>query len=207
MYLEYKQGCKLIQPKAEHLKYWLFYYYRIKRQFHYCASEVMVGWRWIADFIVCTNKDITEIEIKVSIADLKNDIVHKKYKFECLKDIREDKKLFMYDKEMIPNYFYYCVPEKIAIKAYEYLKDTPYGLIIIPNHHYNDSDFFWIKQSSERFNKEYPNKLKEKIVARMSSEILGLREKILKMKNEYDIVSDKHYRFSIDAMKSIDLSE
>ena len=40
----------------------------------------------------------------------------------------------------------------------------------------------------------------------MSSEILGLREKILVMKNEYDIVSDKHYRFSIDAMKSTDLS-
>ena len=36
----------------------------------------------------------------------------------------------------------------------------------------------------------------------MSSEILGFREKILKMKNEFDIVSDKHYRFSIDAMKS-----
>lgn len=36
----------------------------------------------------------------------------------------------------------------------------------------------------------------------MSSEILGLREKILKMKNEFDIISDKHYSFSIDAMKS-----
>ena len=75
-------------------------------------------------------------------------------------------------------------------------------MIIIPNHHYCDNDFFWIKKGSDKFNKDYPTELKEIVVARMSSEILGLREKILVMKNEYDIVSDKHYRFSIDAMKS-----
>ena len=207
MYVEYKRGCKLIQPKAEHLKYWLFYYYRIKRQFHYCASEVGIGWRWQADFIVCTDKDATEIEIKVSMSDLKNDVIHKQQKFECLNNIREDKDFVIYKKDRIPNYFYYCVPEKIATKAYEYLKDSPYGLIIIPNHHYYDNDFFWIKKGSDKFNKDYPTELKEIVVARMSSEILGLREKILVMKNEYDIVSDKHYRFSIDAMKSTDLSK
>ena len=207
MYLEYKKGCKLIQPKAEHLKYWLFYYYRIKRQFHLCASEVTIGFRWIADFVFCTDKDITEIEIKVAMSDLKNDIKKKKNKFECLNAIKDNKEFIIYKPNVIPNYFYYCVPEKIAIQAYDYLKDTPYGLIIIPNHHYYDNDFFWIKKSSDKFNKEYPIKLKDLVVARMSSEILRLREKILVMKNEYDIVSDKHYRFSIDAMKSIDLSE
>lgn len=204
MYVTINRGCKLIQPKAEHLKYWLFYYYRIKRQFHYCASEVSIGYKWTADFVVCTDKDITEIEIKVSMADLKNDIKHKQTKFEALNNIREGKDIIIYKKEIIPNYFYYCVPEKIAVKAYEYLKDTPYGLIIIPNHHYSDNDFFWIKQSSEKFNKEYPENLKLRVQARMSSEILGLREKILKMKNEYDIVSDKHLWYNHEIMASIE---
>lgn len=201
MYVKHKTGCKIIQPKSEHLKYWLFYYYRIKRQFNVCASEVSVGNCWIADFAVVKKNEIIEIEIKTSIADLKNDFKNKKSKFMLLESCLKGEEV---NYNYIPNYFYYCVPEKIAIKAYEILKDTPYGLIIIPNHHYADHDFFYPRKGSERFNKSYPIELEKRIITRMASEILGLRAKILKLKGEFEVESDKHLWYSLERMESFE---
>lgn len=195
--------CKRIQPIAEHIKYFLYYHYRIQKQQFLMATEVMVGPRWVADFLVSDRVTITEIEIKVSMADLKKDVVSKKFKFEELTSFYNKKESVyaFYGEQRVPNKFFYCVPEKIAKKAQEYLKDTPYGLIIIPSYYHAD-DFWYCVKGSEDFNMKYPTSTEEKIIKRMASEIMILRKSLLLTKGNFDLETENSYFFAPKELES-----
>lgn len=183
---------KEILPTSEHLKCWLIKWFRIKNHYPLVATEVLCDYKWQADVLTSDYKKIIEVEIKVSLSDLKNDFIKKAGKHESLsgKVFGEKRGYVNNDKLLIPNYFYFAVPEKILNKAYKIIKDTPYGLLCIHSGHYNNDDYITKIKESNKLNNIYPEKLEKLIIKRMSSEIFGLRRKILELKNEFENKKD-----------------
>ncbi len=105
---------------ANKIKTGLFYYYRTKKQHFCCATECG---DFNADFITINpDNELIEVEIKISLNDLKNDFnkrKHTKYKENNL--------------TFVPTYFYYCVPEGLVDKCKKILKENNlenYGILV-----------------------------------------------------------------------------
>ena len=83
------------------IKAGLFNYFRTKKQFDCCATECG---DFSADFLaVNKNNELIEIEVKISISDLKADFKKKKHEYYKNEN-----------KDFTPKYFYYCVPEYLV---------------------------------------------------------------------------------------------
>lgn len=189
----------LIKPTSNQLKHYVMKKFRFENGYHFSATEVYCGDQiWLADCLFLNGKSAVEVEIKVSMSDLKNDFKKKEIKHNILN------KRIKGNLDFIPNKLYFAVPEKIIKKAYQFLKDTPYGLICIPKAHNFNDYFHWIKES-EKFNEIYPKGLEKLVISRMSSEIINLRQKVLNLQNELSNECD-YYSFSqikVDKEKGI----
>jgi len=96
--------------KSSHVKASVACYFRYKRQFPLISFERPIKHFFKPDILIITkSRKIIEIEVKVSLSDLKNDI----------------KKSIWHRRERLPDLypmpyqFYYAVPEKLKIKALE----------------------------------------------------------------------------------------
>lgn len=112
------------------IKRTLLNYYRFDQGL-YVATEVNTA-RGIAD-VVAVSKDLSkviEVEVKVSISDLKNEVTSKELKHKVLNEIFKTKENFSY---FSPNYFYFALPEELIDKAVPIIEKLGnfYGIISI----------------------------------------------------------------------------
>jgi len=147
--------------KTEMLKYW-----RFKRGYSFCATEVHNGFE-IADILVSNGNQIIEIEIKTSysdfLADFKNKFKHK-YK-------NEEKKYY----HLKANKFYFCVSADIKEKCLKYLTENnyEYGLYSFNGHLENIKKCKKLKKLTEN----EICRLNDYIIKRATSELINLRIK------------------------------
>ncbi|HBY20085.1 MAG TPA: hypothetical protein DEG71_03595 [Clostridiales bacterium] len=158
------------------IKSCLFSHYRYKRQMHHLCSEVGT---YNADFLVVNKLAyMYEFEIKISMSDLRND----KKKRKHFRYINISTLKYGYQKYFIPNYFYYVVPEDMYDKAEEYiLQNCPhYGIVIFKLGRSMCLDSLITKRQASKLHDERCNKKAyEAIIARMSSELATLHNKLL----------------------------
>lgn len=125
----------------------LLHYFRYKRN-QICATEY--SYRSM-DFATITKKGLLkEVEVKISLSDLRAD--KKKRKHHFYKEITS-----YYKKGLIyPNYFYFCVPTNLIEKAKEVIEEmnNKYGLIEYIEAYHTNANFLAdrisiIKQAKE----------------------------------------------------------
>ena len=169
---------------AEILKTEILKLYRFKRQYYICATEVNTGIE-IADILCMDDKEIIEIEIKITWKDF-------------LADFRKSKHLaikphlkYIYLKA---NRFYFCVPSEIDEKCMNYLKDKnyEYGLIVYTTEQaYNRGKLIFngkltqIKRCKrlKELDTYEREKIKKWIIQRATSELVNLRDEKYKLDN------------------------
>jgi len=180
---------------SELIKVYLAKYYR-GRQYEYVATEYD-----FKDIIISDKKNIIEIEVKISISDLYNESkdrnIYRKNKEgkRVLDYIRKTKtnkhNKYKECKSGTPNKFYIAMPYELALKkdAQEYISalNINYGIIGV-SHHYSKGlkryipDIYHVKVAKYLHNNKVSEKILNSIVKRLSSENIGLREKLIKLK-------------------------
>jgi len=154
---------------SDYLKTIALTYWRFKRGYYLCATEVRAG-SDIADVLVSNGKDIIEIEVKISYSDFLADYKKRKHFY--------NDKIPMSDHYFLKaNKFYFLVPGEIGERCLNYLIDNhfPYGLLSF-NGKLN------ILKSCRRL-KELKDReiisINDAIIHRATSELVSLREKNL----------------------------
>jgi len=117
---------KTLDPRytADELKLVLMKWWRFDRRHDLIATEVGRGINADAlgiDIADPARGEITEFEVKVDFEDMKAD-----------RDKPKHKRYLITKSGLIPDYFYYVVPETLESRAKRWLEDTncPYGLIV-----------------------------------------------------------------------------
>jgi hypothetical protein len=142
------------------LKYAALFWLRIDQRCPFIATEVG---EFLADCIGINAKKMIEIEVKVSLADLKKDATKPKHYF-----YRKG-----YDGNWIPNYFYYAVPPDLveAAKAeVEAKHDNLYGVMAV------DQSCSVVKRSARLREAVPSDKAKMTCALRMGSELIRFHE-------------------------------
>lgn len=174
---------KIDKPKKEKIKYSaleikhaLLSYYRFTRQC-ICASECMDN-----DVMVLTKKDIIEIEVKISKADLwkgeAKKIKHKKY-------ANPTDGYWKSTQYRIPNRFYICIPEYLGSEAEKWVEavNSNYGIIVCHKYSYNFYPLrVTIYRGAKKLHNNFDEATKKSIMMRVCSENIGLIAKILRSK-------------------------
>jgi len=182
---------------SKYCKAALFSYFRFGKGISFIASECGL---FSADMLLVTKKHkLVEIEIKISRADFRNDF--KKYKHEnyhmtldeCIEKAgantpyrkRQAKEYFGYH----PTQFYFAVPEELQDYVTRYLEErnSKYGVMVVLDSGLpHNRKLKWmqrvkvVKRAKRLHNDEVNEKVKNKIVARMSSELSNLWQKAIK---------------------------
>jgi len=159
---------KIKASESQKLKYEALKWLRLEQRCMFIATEVG---GYSADVLGVNEKKIIEVEVKVSIADLKADF--KKRKHEFYTGYFSDG----YQDQWIPNSFYYAVPDALVEKTKEYLADRAtkhpsvdkYGVIQL-------SDFKVIKRAQWIHKREPSNRVKCTVALRMGSALIRFHE-------------------------------
>jgi hypothetical protein len=156
---------RIISMDSDILKNAILEHFRFKKNYYLCATEVR--YHKTADVLVCNDKEIIEIEIKISYSDFLKDFKKLKHKKVYMGNNNFQ---YMY---LNANKLYYCVPNDLKEKCLTYLRDEklPYGLIV-----YNGC--LTIAKSCRKINDLTPqlfNAIKRKMILRLSSEMVFLR--------------------------------
>ena len=96
----------------------LLHYFSLEWGFR-TSTEVVTDYGR-ADIMTFNGKKVVEVEIKVTLEDLKRDIEKRKHKLF-------EKPRGMYKR--IPNQMYYCMPTFMLSFAKDYFKESPYGIM------------------------------------------------------------------------------
>jgi len=129
---------------AEIVKQALMRYYLFERQFLLVTTEQVTTYGTADVWVMDKDYLALEIEVKVSRSDLlgelnsirdikffNNPTTPSKQLKKYRKHYRYLTKYHQYDnKSILPNRFYYCVPASLMDIALEYLKHTPYGILV-----------------------------------------------------------------------------
>ena len=162
------------------IKLQLFKYFRFDRDYIFVCSEGINN----ADINAINDKNLIEVEIKTSKSDFLKEF-DKKSKIKKLKHSRYNKKL-TYKSYVIPNYFYFCVPEDLKRFVEIYLKEngyTSYGILIIKEKRiFNHKSHIEVYKKAKRLHTKPPTlNIFYKIGKRVESEMCNLYEKIVNL--------------------------
>lgn len=149
---------------ADYLKIVVGSYYRFKQHYAYTCTEFEY-----MDVCACNGNFLTEIECKISKRDL-------------LKEFDKPKHCYYSGQlksrtKIIPNRFYIAVPEKLFDEHIEHLinqLNPKYGIILV--NHTTEPRIY--KNSGYLHNNKVKQDVIDGIVKRLSSECIGLREKL-----------------------------
>lgn len=150
-------------------------YFRYTRQM-LCATEVTCS-HGIADVLAVSQDGLKsyEVEVKISLSDLKRELTEKYHKHREL----------INDSRCKCNYFYFCLPEELLDKALPILNkfSTKYGIITWKQKHGNQREDRKLKfyRKATRLTKKTNQDIPSKIVMRLSSEVICLRKKLLQL--------------------------
>ena len=147
---------------SKYIKACLSPYFRFKQQCKIIATEVG---QFNADFVAIRNKELIEVEIKTSRADLNADFKKKKH--------------LLYTsgrQHWIPNYFYFAVPQALVEHAVAKCADNGYGVMVIDDNKKPFVDRVRVVKRSKKLHTRLPtDKVIADILARLSSEMANLR--------------------------------
>ena len=160
----------MIKMTSTEAKIKVLHYFRFNRKYMFCATEVKP---YRADVLVSNEKEILEIEIKASNADLKRELLKKKHK------IYSNKK-----SQYIPNKYFIAVPKNLVDTALDLTKGMGYGIIKIKSFNITTNKtikgrkivYCKIVKQAKLLNKKFSKKLFKRIQLRMGSELI--REKL-----------------------------
>jgi len=157
-----------------------------------CFNTATECGAWNCDILGTNGKSTTEIEIKCSLSDLKNEL---KSKTKIRKHQYYKNGIVRGKYYLIPNYYFICVPEKIGNKSLKIVNqlDDRYGLIIFngwdKTYYKGDVSYlpnqtFEIIKKAKKIVKNYDKRFEIPIQMRMSTELYSIYEKyILELKN------------------------
>lgn len=153
------------------IKHALMCYFRFTRQW-LCASECMNN-----DVMALTNKDIIEVEVKVSKYDL--------WKGEAKKDKHRiyNNEAISYYRSQMPNRFYICVPISLEEEARLWVEQTnkKYGIIRYNSEFASSLAISIAKTASTIIKSEGINETLERaIMMRVCAENIGLMKQRLR---------------------------
>lgn len=172
---------------SKHLKSALLSYYRFKKRM-IVATEVCVN-DGQADVVACSYdaKISIEIEVKITISDLKQEFKKKKTKHWYIEN-----KIYSDYYNNSTNYFYFCIPDYLYEQAYSIIKEQnkKYGIIVfntefdIKKHLFekqmNDlSPCLIFKNNAQKLNDTENSQVLEGIVKRLTTEICVFYKKEL----------------------------
>lgn len=169
---------KIRNNTTDKIKTALMEYFRYKNGMELVCSEGINN----ADINALNNEVLIEVEIKISKEDFKKEFKcsSKSFLLDCKerkhKNYAEPEKCVRY---IVPNKFYFCVPENLCDWILEYLKDKnpKYGLIL-----YKPSSFVHnivVKKSARKLHNKIPTDRAISLVAkRTASELIILRRKM-----------------------------
>ena len=140
------------------LKNVLLSYYKYERGYSHVVTEF-----FDADVVVSNQKIAIECEIKVSWKDYRADWSKKKHTDN-------------YKSMFKPNMFYFAAPEELALRIKEDLeqKSSKYGVIAITK----EGTVKVLRKASKLHTSKVTDKILERMVARLTSEVITLRHKI-----------------------------
>ncbi len=151
--------------KAEIIKTQILKEYR-KRQYYICATEVDTGIE-IADVLLMNDKEIIEIEIKLTWPDFLAD-------FKKPKHIIPPNKSHLKYIYLKANRFYFCVPSPLKEKCVNYLNENHYEYGLIVSNEYITQIKRCKRLKELDFNEQ--ESIKKQIIRRATSELIKLRE-------------------------------
>jgi len=156
---------ELLNIDSDFLKTKLLFYWRFKRGYYYCATEVNTG-KEIADVMLCNDKEIIEIEVKITFSDFIADFKKPKHYIH-----QANKREYHYLKS---NKFFFCVHPDISDRCKTYLDENnyQYGLITFRGKLIILKSCRKLKKIDTR---EF-NFVKNEIIRRATSELVNLRE-------------------------------
>jgi hypothetical protein len=155
-------------------------FYIFQRSATLVCTELWDGFS-IADVIVLLKNKVLEIEIKTSIADLKNDLKKGKRtsKYELIDGLyRETNKRLVTKHSIIsdgnnyyytPNKFYFCIPTSLKDKTLEFIQtlNSKYGLIVFDETKSIKECLTFIKRATDLHTfdntKKYEKKMSDRI--------------------------------------------
>lgn len=161
---------------SDYMKIIVASYYRFKRQYKYTCTEFE-----FMDICACNASTMIEVECKISKSDLKKEFKKPKHnKYRQASKTRDF-------KGMIPNRYFVAITTRLSqdLEVLDLINklNPKYGIMVVDDlDHYNGPVI--IKQAKKLHDKEPDTKTMEYIVARLSSENIGLREKVYKLKNK-----------------------
>ena len=140
------------------LKNVLLSYYRYERGYSHVVTEF-----FDADVVVSNQKIAIECEVKISWKDYRADWSKKKHTDN-------------YRSMFKPNMFYFAAPEELALRIKDDLKQksSKYGVIAITK----EGTVKVLKRASKLHTTKVAHKILERMVARLTSEMITLRHKI-----------------------------
>lgn len=147
--------------KALLLKYW-----RFERAYYNCAVEVPSN-SGQSDIVVDNGKEVVEIEVKISISDLKADF--KKKKFRYFSHPYHKRKYWYF----ICNRFYYAIPEELCQEASKIISDMDnnFGIISVSKRTIKNKGIEIIKVA-KKINETFPGCIRKTIMQRTSSDLV-----------------------------------
>lgn len=148
-------------------------HFRYRLKYKYTCTEYN-----FMDVCACNKKKLTEIEVKISKSDLKNDSKKWKHSFYSGEYKKGGRKI-------IPNKFYYAITDKLyrdpeCVKFIKNLNEN-YGIIVISD--WREPYFAKRAKSLHTFNIE--EKFLNKIIDRITSENICLRKKLYELKLKF----------------------
>ncbi len=140
------------------LKNVLLSYYRYERRYSHVVTEF-----FDADVVVSNQKITIECEVKISWKDYRADWSKKKHTDN-------------YKSMFKPNMFYFAAPEELALRIKDDLeqKSSKYGVIAITK----EGTVKVLRKASKLHTTKVADKILERMVARLTSEMITLRHKI-----------------------------
>ena len=164
---------KLVKSEALKLKYQALFYLRIKQRCCFIATEVGNN---SADVLGISEKKMIEIEVKTNMPDFKNDF--KKPKHGNYDREKEGAYIGSWQKQWVPNQFYFAVPTSMVEEVKKYLEDkgyTQYGVLALAEPD-TDGEFRVVKQAKKLHDRAPSSHAKYVVALRMGSELLRFHQ-------------------------------
>ena len=164
---------------ANFIKIELLKYFRFDRQFELCFTEGIN--KSDVNAVDVKKKCLVEVEVKISKSDfLKEFDKTSKNKTKKHTRYRNDKEYKNYIK---PNYFYFCVTPELYKFVVEYLQKNGYKeygvLVCYDKRVYGKRSCVECKLNARKLHNGFTQDVVVKAYKRLSSEIIGLKEKVL----------------------------
>lgn len=151
------------KSESRKIKHRALCWLRLDKRCPFIATE---AGEFNADALGCNEKDLVEIEVKISIEDLRSDLRKEKHR------VYNDPNFLSHRRRWWPTHFYYAVSPELVEKALELLDRnqlTKYGVI--------NGETFQVQRVAKRLHDKKPcDSVKFKLALRMGSELIRFHE-------------------------------